>query len=133
MNVNEAAAKLGFTAIPVGSRVTCDPAPTDTDADYLALVDPQDFRCICNELMQDDWDAGGSLVEDDDGLETVDRATFRMGDENLILTNSQAFFDCFMACTAIAKRMNLLRKEDRVALFDEARKHWPGVFHAEHI
>lgn len=109
------------TGIPGGSRETCNPAPTDTDADWLGFLSIGSLSDVAYRLEDEGWEGGGSIDAD------VDRATFRKDDDNLILTTSRPFYDSFVACTAIAKRMNLLRKEDRVALFDECRKHWPGL------
>lgn len=44
----------------------------------------------------------------------------RMHDHNLIVTNKNWFFDRFMQATKVAKNMNLLKKEDRVTLFQYA-------------
>lgn len=39
------------------------------------------------------------------------------GDVNLIVTQDNKFYDRFMAATSVAKRLNLLDKADRIALF----------------
>jgi len=98
---------------PVGSRVTCNPAPTDTDADYLAFVQPALWDQLHAAL-----DANG--FESHPAYETPESppfASFRNGAVNVIATCEEWFFNRFMAATSIAKRFNLLRKDDRIALF----------------
>lgn len=102
----------------VGSRVTCDPPPNDTDQDVLLLVDAGRFDEIRQALEADGFDHDGSEV--DDQFE-IDAATsfqsFSLGDLNFIITASAEFYGKFMAASSVAKRLNLMRKDDRVALF----------------
>lgn len=98
-----------LSIVPVGSRVTCDPPPTDTDRDWLVMVtDINDFA----ELVDDaGWEYGGSGEGDPDFM------SFRKGIDNLIVTDDLFFYDKFMLASTLAKRFNLMKKEDRVALF----------------
>jgi hypothetical protein len=103
---------------PVGSRVTCDPPPTDTDCDYLALLKCGEWWVDFRLAMEaDGWDVG----DDPEGSPYIDSDThfrsIRKGSINLIVTDRIWFFDRFMAATAVAKRLNLLGKPDRIALF----------------
>ena len=125
----------------VGSRVTCDPAPTDTDADFLILLSPvsvpgaqitpsipgpaqqipgsalNHFRV---ELDQFGWEIGGSLPLDPEcgGYAPQDRFnSFTRGEINLIVTESPEFFSKFIAATTLAKKYNLLEKSERIDLF----------------
>lgn len=103
--------------MPVGSRVTCRPAPTDTDADYLVLVaDPWAFR---GAVFLDGYELGGSLLLDADApLNSVDRfSSYTKGDINLIVTGCEQFFNKFVVATHVATRLNLLQKSDRITLF----------------
>lgn len=105
---------------PVGSRVTCNPAPTDTDQDYLVLVAEEDAETVVKQLEK-----AGCEVELGDGYaadalnsgEENRFQSYRIGDVNLIVTIDSGFFDRFMAATSVAKRLNLLDKSDRIALF----------------
>jgi hypothetical protein len=102
----------------VGSRVTCNPAPTSTDEDWLILLRPP---------RKGEPDAIALLVElgfRQDGSPEFytgnDRGGFfswRQDDLNLITTYDPQFYDLFMTATALAKRFNLLGKADRIALF----------------
>ena len=97
----------------VGSRVTCNPAPTDTDDDWLVLhaVPEGTYKF----LMAAGWELGGSEANMGVGESFQ---SCKKGEENIILTHSPSFFDKFIAATRVAKRFNLVNKEDRVALFE---------------
>lgn len=106
---------LGKTLLnmqPVGSRVTCSPPPSDTDEDWLALVsgDPKDA------LIQAGFTQDGS-PECYTGNDAGGFRSWRRGDINIVTTESVEFFDLFMTATYLAKRFNLLIKNDRIALF----------------
>jgi len=88
----------------VGSRVTCDPVPEDSDIDILVLV-----RSIAE--IQGTEDHTGSMS----GQSAF--VSLREGDRNYIITADPVFFEKFMLATGVAKKLNLLKKEDRVALF----------------
>lgn len=103
---------------PVGSRVTCDPAPTNTDRDWLVLVDRLTENELWKYLSEDGWELGGSLPDDENNTLPSDRfMSFTKGIENIIVTNSEEFHRKFLAATSVAKRLNLLDKDDRIALF----------------
>lgn len=95
---------------PVGSRVTCDPAPQDTDEDFLIYGDHAE-RLIGNGFHQE-----GS-PEFYTGNDAGGFRSFRKGRVNVITTPDHDFFLRFMAATELARRFNLQRKADRIALF----------------
>lgn len=102
----------------VGSRVTCDPPPQGDD-DWLLLV--SDWRVALVVAIRASYLVGGS-VPSDQLEESKERLRFtslkRDCDKtNLIITDDEEFFDRFMAATSVAKRLNLLEKDDRIALF----------------
>lgn len=104
---------------PVGSRITCDPAPENTDQDYLVLVgeDAQEFIVAMTEYGFD-VELGEGYAEDAlNGGEDNRFQSYRMDDVNLIATVDEDFYDRFVAATTVAKRFNLLDKTDRIALF----------------
>lgn len=100
---------------PVGSRVTCNPAPTDTDEDYLVLVDADTwlnrFKIFEGGLG---FKYGGSEVNI---LSGNDFDSWRKGEINIIVTSKIEFYYKFLAATSVGKRLNLLDKSDRIALF----------------
>ncbi len=100
-----------------GSRITCNPAPTNTDADYIVLIkDHHDFYQV---MMEYGYRLGGSDITNrpaDVDPEHV-FASYTRDWLNLIVTTSPVFYRRFCAATSIAKRLNLLKKSDRIALF----------------
>lgn len=101
----------------VGSRVTCNPAPTDTDCDILVLVrDMGEFR---DNAFEHGYEMDGSNVLDAAlPLDGEDRfSSYSKRDVNLIVTEDKEFYRKFIAASSVAKRLNLLQKPDRIALF----------------
>ncbi len=115
-------------SLHTGSRVICDPAPTDTDDDYIILVKPELMEDFETRLYVDGWLLGGSAIKDlrpnlyEDGADTINRSglfiSFKRGDVNFICTVSRDYFTNFTLATALSKRLNLLKKEDRVTVFE---------------
>lgn len=103
---------------PVGSRVTCAPAPTETDQDWLILIEPAQWQPLCTEL-DGPWTFGGSLIRPEDHQSKPEERfwSWVRGVDNLIVTDSPVFHQRFLAATSVAKRLNLLDKHDRIALF----------------
>ena len=124
----EVIASAVLRAMLCGSRVTCVPAPTDTDQDVIVLVRDIDasacwkggksYRSYADEVERPLADAGferGGSGSDDDDFES-----WTKGDINLILTADTEFYERFVAATTVARRLNVLDKEDRKALFRAA-------------
>ncbi len=104
---------------PVGSRVTCDPAPLDTDRDWLVLVQPEHWKAFALAMVEAGWAQGGSDIPDDSNeTEPDDRFnSYTLGVENVIATCSEVFHRRFLAATSVAKLLNLQEKHERVAMF----------------
>lgn len=102
---------------PCGSRVTCNPAPTDTDQDYLveAKDDQRTISEVVNRLQSFGfrWEGGEHYQQAMAG----DFMSWRRGEVNLIVTANSAFADRHRTATTLCKRLNLLVKDDRIALF----------------
>lgn len=94
----------------VGSRVTCEPAPTDTDRDILVLVDELGGEAS-SRLQAAGWHIGGS-GDDDDDFES-----WTLGQDNIILTDKKDFYDKFVLATKICGHMNIMCKKQRTQLF----------------
>jgi hypothetical protein len=103
----------------VGSRVTCNPSPSGTDQDWLVWVDAGDYDKLADHLEANGWEVGGSRVPEDVNYlpESQRFNSFVKGEDNVIITHSDEFHRRFLAASAIAKRLNLLSKDDRIALF----------------
>jgi hypothetical protein len=101
---------------PIGSRRTCNPAPTDTDDDYLVLVSLLD----CGDIYK--WTPGGSAMADprSNPSTAYGFSSFRMGEINIIVTTSELFFERFSEATDICRAWNLLEKTDRIAVHHAA-------------
>lgn len=103
---------------PVGSRITCNPAPMDTDEDFLVLIDESRFGEFYQHVMVDGYELGGSVPLNEVDVDPDERfSSFTLGTTNLIVTSSELFFDRFMLATAEAKAKNLMVKSERIALF----------------
>lgn len=107
---------------PVGSRITCNPPPTDTDEDWLCFLPASEFKLFEESLISihgcefggSRIHAGGCLVGDPNSFQS-----YTLGEINVIATASEEFFDKFMQATEEAKSLNLLDKSDRIALFQK--------------
>jgi hypothetical protein len=100
----------------VGSRVTCDPAPTDTDRDVLVLCIEGEAGDLANMICN----AGGMLCGEDYSEDNQLMIPYRLGDDNYLLTENSEYFYRFMAVTEFAKYMNFMDKPARKALFQAA-------------
>ena len=103
----------------VGSRVTCDPPPEDTDEDWLVLdLDHKVFdlleRTSAHRCL-------GDYDDDSNDLLTSDMSAFRIDEVNIICMHNQEQYDRFLLATRLAKQFNLLEKKDRVDLFNAVR------------
>lgn len=104
----------------VGSRVTCNPPPTDTDLDILVLATPNAYMVIEAELLDKNWTIGGSLPSDAARVELLHQESFnsyKRDDVNIILTANSTFYAKFLLASSVCKKLNLLKKPDRIDVF----------------
>lgn len=112
---------------PCGSRVTCDPTPTDTDEDYLVQVPSPRVPDVMVGLNECGYSWEGSSehyqFKIDDGF-----SSFRKGRVNLIVSANPFFVERHQVATHVCKRLNLMNKKDRIALFQAVLygRVWPG-------
>ena len=107
---------LRSRAEPCGSRVTVNPPPTDTDADFLVLVMQYDVAGVITRLANEGFTWEGSPEH----YQTIVAGSFmswRKDQVNLIVTASEDFALRHRAATSICKRLNLTVKADRIAVF----------------
>jgi hypothetical protein len=108
---------LPYVAYEVGSRVTCDPPVVDTDSDWLVVV--TDWQAFIDTATTEGFELSGSVPADElkrpDGTQKF--WSLRRGILNLIVTDCPVFANNFIAATSVAKRLNLINKDDRIALF----------------
>jgi hypothetical protein len=95
----------------VGSRVTCSPAPTDTDEDVLLLTDDK------NTLIGDCIEVGFRWDSDATKSYPDSFVSLRNGTMNLIITDDEEFFKKFMLATHVCKSLNLMFKSERITVF----------------
>lgn len=103
-----------------GSRVICNPPPTDTDQDFLCLVDWDRLEDADQLLCSNGFEVGGSEILPPAEIALEEYGTFfsyKKGDINYILTCSEEFFDKMMEATRQAKALNLMDKQARIDLF----------------
>ena len=108
-----------------GSNYTVDPPVTDTDVDTLILVKNLSDALT---ILTDDWDeAGWELLHccTPEGKKNYESDTgyadwwysLRRGNENLIVTDNQAWYFRAIAATELCRAFNLKNKEDRINVF----------------
>ena len=103
----------------VGSRVTCNPAPTDTDDDWLILIDNHNrMPEIDEKLKEAGFEIGGSAFRSAGCRNEHDFFwSYTKGELNLIIVGTVDFYIKFMDATKLCAKFNLLNKKDRIALF----------------
>lgn len=103
---------------PCGSRVTCNPAPTNTDADFLVFVksgNEGDVSAVVAALA-----AAGFRWEGSEHYQVEAACGFmswRKDERNYIVSSSPLWVKRHRAATALCKRLNLMNKADRIAVF----------------
>lgn len=123
--------KSGSIVVPVGSRVTCNPPPTDTDEDYLVLVSDKAAAVAGLKAIGFEHSADPEKVAKYEAMNETAAWSFTslwFGDINYIITDSQFFFERFLTATHVCKKLNLLKKEDRITVFEAVRG---GSFYKE--
>jgi hypothetical protein len=114
----------GAIVVPVGSRVTCNPPPTDTDEDFLVLVKDMQSAVDGLKALGFEHSADPEKVEKYIRLQETTQMRFTslwFGDVNYLITDSEFFFERFLTATHICKTLNLLNKDDRVMVFEAVR------------
>jgi hypothetical protein len=106
-----------IACVPVGSRVTCNPPPTDTDQDILCLVEEEEEETLFMWIEQRGWDFEGDKKYDMENF-TSYRKTIEGTEWNLIITTKPEWFDAFMDATRECKEKNVPTKEGRIAVFE---------------
>ena len=114
----------GAIVVPVGSRVTCNPPPTDTDEDYLVLVKDKPAAVAGLKALGFEYSADPEKLAKYEAMNGTARWSFTslwFGNVNYIVTDSQFFFERFLTATHVCKALNLLDKADRIMVFEAVR------------
>lgn len=113
---------LALEVTPVGSRVTCNPPPTDTDIDFLVLLTIGTEPQYEQELLAAGWEHDGSRPENSETqMGNGYWWSFSMWHYgtrvNVIATADRDWHAKFKLASDTAKALNLLNKQDRITLF----------------
>ena len=103
-------------SFPTGSSYICNPPVTNTDVDEMFLVD--DLQEVNFQLTGLGWTKCG-LEEETYQDKPSHWAAYRKENMNALLTTDLKYFMDFFKATEEAKHLNLLNREDRVALFQK--------------
>ena len=100
-----------------GSKVTCDPPPFGTDTDYRVSVPRGEtfVRDVVSILGDEGFQWEGSEHYQDAAASGF--MSWRKGDVNFIVSSNREWLAKHVVATAPSKRLNLLEKADRIALF----------------
>lgn len=96
---------------PCGSRITCDPPVMDTDEDWLVVHYGRRTDELRDLLVRQGWEAEST------DYDSSYFASWRKGRVNLLVTSDQVWADRHRAATMLCRRLNLMDKADRIALF----------------
>jgi hypothetical protein len=97
---------------PTGSNYICDPPVNDTDIDYVVYY--KDFGMIPRK-----WERPASSPGyETEKPEVGNSLSLRWYNYNLIAVSTEDLFNRWVKATEIAKDLNLLKKRDRISLFD---------------
>lgn len=112
--------RLGWSAEPCGSRVTCSPPPLDTDRDWLVArvgategdVSRLIGEGLCGEMG---FSLGGG--EHYQQQARTDFASLRRGDLNLIVMCDPDLIARHRLATQVCRELNLMDKGQRIVVF----------------
>ena len=94
-----------------GSSYICNPPVENTDIDFVIYTDNKE---LLPWLIEQGFETNnGDYLLEIDGL----FMSFRKDKLNLIITDTYDFYVKFVEATKLAKKLNLLEKEQRIALF----------------
>lgn len=108
-----------YVMVPVGSRRTCNPPPTDTDDDYLILC--EDRNQTAKSLKELGFEPPEN-IEEYIALHNCNFISLRFGELNFIVTDDVQWFDKFLTASYFAKKYNVTDKKDRIELFDSVMR-----------
>ena len=103
---------LYYSYFPTGSNYICNPPVEDTDIDTMYYV--KNLTETDEQLIKEGWTDCGKEGYKRQGIWKA----YRKGKYNAIITNSFDFYLKFEAATELAKKRNLLDKEERIELFN---------------
>ena len=108
--------KNAISSWKTGSKYICNPPVLDTDDDTIVFVN--DLKAAYTELCEDGWKPANESYgsENLDGWFSV-KKTMDGLIHNYIVMDSVSRYQKWVTATELAKKLNLLKKEDRITLF----------------
>lgn len=103
--------ELYISCFPTGSNYICNPPVEDTDIDTMYLV--HNVEETDKRLVADGWTICGN-----NEYAVGKWRAYRNGKYNAIVTANWDMYIRFEAATELAKKYNLLEKEERVEFFE---------------
>lgn len=100
-----------------GSRFICNPPVMDTDEDWILDCSEGKKFDEAADYLRDNGFSQKDMREDDYDDICENFSSFRKGYINFILCNKREFYNKFVLATLISKELNLLKKFDRITLF----------------
>ena len=127
-NIVSKVSRLQGRMLATGSRAICNPAPTNTDEDWVIQVTSLERLKLFRDFLEGDgWEHNvGEQYEGHMDLfseegELSGFASFKKFVDgtiyNILLVGSHAAFRLWTTATGLAKAMNLTKKSERVELF----------------
>ena len=131
-NIVSKVSRLQGRILATGSRAICNPAPTNTEEDWVIQVTHLErLQLFRDFLTEDGWEHNvGEQYNADDNPDLFSEggdtylysfASFKKEVEgtvyNILLVGSHAAFRLWTTATGLAKAMNLTKKSERVELF----------------
>lgn len=92
-----------------GSSYICNPPVTDTDIDFVVYSQEWD--------KLHDWCEKNAFKTNFEAYEHEAFRSYKRGIINLIVTDDPLFYKRFVKATEVAKKLNLLNKQQRIDLF----------------
>lgn len=101
---------------PCGSRVTCNPPPTDTDTDYLVFIPSNADMSRADAYFNT---SGWKWEGDCEHYQIVANnfMSYRKGDVNFIVSKNPDFIKRHKVATYVCTTLNVMNKFHRVVIF----------------
>lgn len=106
--------KLRCNIYQTGSSVICNPPVLDTDIDFIIYSEERDEL---EEFLTKEGYSVSCTDKEEYQLGAEGFECYRKGNINLIVTNDNEIYDRWVLATKTAKKLNLLKKKDRITLF----------------
>lgn len=104
-------------AVETGSRYICDPPVMDTDEDWILDCSGEGQMKKAERALKSYGFFVKAMADDNYDDISENFTSYNLGHINFILCNNRPFFQKFVLATELAKDLNLVKKDDRIKLF----------------